>query len=262
MQTLYLVFFISLLSCNQPQQPATPSEIANIATGNSNPYPTIGNIPVPQGYTRPPASTGSYAAWLRKLPLKKNTTVFLYNGIPKPNQSAQFAVINMPVGNKDLQQCADAVIRLYAEYQYSRQQFGAIDFTDNAHKHYRLSAGAGRAAFEHYLEKVFSYCGTASLEKQLIKVTDFSQLQPGDVLIKGGYPGHAMQVVDMAANIYGHKIYLLAQSYMPAQDIHIVVVPGKPLVHPWYAANSQGSIETPEWVFQKEHLRRWQNVEY
>ncbi len=259
MHPWYGSLFIAFFSCAQPQIPVTSADTLLSAAGgsNSNPYPTIGSIPVPQGYARPPASPGSYTAWLRSLPLKKNKTVFLYNGMPKTNQLAQFAVVDMPVGNKDLQQCADAVIRLYAEYQYSRQQFGAIDFTDNAHTHYRLSAGAGRAAFEQYLEKVFSYCGTASLEKQLAAVHDFAQLQAGDVLIKGGSPGHAMQVVDMAADKTGHKIYLLAQSYMPAQDIHIVIAPGQPLLNPWYPADTNARIETPEWVFRSENLRRW-----
>ena len=45
-------------------------------------------------------------------------------------------------------------------------------------------------------------------------------MQIGDVLIQGGSPGHAVIVVDMAENpATGEKLYLLAQSYMPAQDI-------------------------------------------
>ncbi len=259
MQALYLVLFISFFSCHQPQQPATAAGVAGSPIGitNSNPYATIGAIPLPPGYSRLAAASGTYTAWLRSLPLKENKTVFLYNGMPKANQQAQFAVINMPVGNKDLQQCADAVMRLYAEYQYGQQQFKNIDFTDNAHTHYRLPAGAGRLAFEQYLEKVFSFCGTASLEKQLSAVQDFAQLQAGDVLIKGGSPGHAMQVVDMAADNKGHKIFLLAQSYMPAQDIHIVLNPGQPATNPWYPADNSPYIETPEWVFKKQELRRW-----
>jgi len=41
-------------------------------------------------------------------------------------------------------------------------------------------------------------------------------------MIRAGSPGHAMLVVDVAEDERGRRIYLLAQSYMPAQDIHIV----------------------------------------
>jgi len=53
-------------------------------------------------------------------------------------------------------------------------------------------------------------------------VAHSTDMQIGDVLIRGGSPGHAMLVVDMAEDRTGHKIYMLAQSYMPARDIHIV----------------------------------------
>jgi len=38
--------------------------------------------------------------------------VFLYNGKIKQNQQAQFAVLDIGIGNKDLQQCADIILRL------------------------------------------------------------------------------------------------------------------------------------------------------
>ena len=51
-------------------------------------------------------------------------------------------------------------------------------------------------------------------------VSPVTSMQIGDVLIQGGSPGHAVIVVDMAENpATGEKLYLLAQSYMPAQDI-------------------------------------------
>jgi hypothetical protein len=88
----------------------------------------------------------------------------------------------------------------------------------------------GRRAFETYLRQVF--------------------VEPGDVLIRGGSPGHAMLVMDVAEDERGHRIYLLAQSYMPAQDIHIVKNPGNGLT-PWYRADSSaGIVETPEYIFK------------
>jgi len=89
---------------------------------------TIGRIPEPTGFSRVKALPGSFAAWLRTVPLKMDKRVYLYNGKLKPNQSAQFAVIDIPVGNKDLQQCADAVMRLRAEYLFSQEKYREIRF--------------------------------------------------------------------------------------------------------------------------------------
>ena len=49
-------------------------------------------------------------------------------------------------------------------------------------------------------------CGSASLSKQLNPVTDFSTIQPGDVIIRGGFPGHAVIVMDVATNASDEKI--------------------------------------------------------
>ncbi len=67
-----------------------------------------------------------------------------------------------------------------------------------------------------------------------------------------------MLVVDMAEDGRGHRIYLLAQSYMPAQDIHIVKNPADGSLSPWYQADaSEITIETPEWMFKTNELRTW-----
>jgi hypothetical protein len=262
-----IVLLAALCSCRQP------------APGQ-NPYPTIGAIPLPPGYTRLPSGPNTFATWLRLIALKKDRIVYLYNGSPKRNQHAQFAVLDVSVGHEDLQQCADAVMRLRAEFLYVNNDFSRIRFyTDQGvclgfqqyanGIRYRLSGSrlvpvqasqpsTQRAAFDAYLVTVFEYCGTHSLEKQLQKPKSITTIEPGDVLIKGGSPGHAMMVVDAAEDKQGHRIYLLAQSYMPAQDIHIVVNPGDPLLSPWYSAGqAQMLIETPEWTFTINQLRAW-----
>lgn len=225
--------------------------------------------------------TGSFGAWLRKVPLKANSVVYLYNGEKKANQTAQFAVLDMSVGKKDLQQCADAVIRLYAEYQYATRQFNKIAFhaTDGTlmdysswMKGYRFTLRNGRlkkqliavpseghASFEQYLEKVFSFAGTVSLNKELAPVANRQDITAGDVFIRGGSPGHAVIVMDMAINGAGEKIFLLAQSYMPAQDIHILQRPGSAIT-PWYSNAAAGKLlSTPEWIFSWDELKRFPN---
>ncbi len=67
----------------------------------------------------------------------------------------------------------------------------------------RLSFASRRdtdyAAFRKYMDYVFAYAGTYSLEREL-KPVPLASLQIGDVFIKGGFPGHAVLVADVAEN--------------------------------------------------------------
>ncbi len=104
---------------------------------------------------------------------------------------------------------------------------------------------------------IFSYAGTASLSKEL-KPVQVEDMQIGDVFIRGGFPGHAVIVVDMAENVQtGEKLFMLAQSYMPAQDFHILVNPTDTGLSPWYNTNIGEELITPEWRFYKGELMRF-----
>ena len=76
-------------------------------------------------------------------------------------------------------------------------------------------------------------------------------------MIRGGFPGHAVIVMDVAKNEYGQKIYLLAQSYMPAQDIHLLINPLDADLSPWYRVDEGTKITTPEYDFKKSELKEW-----
>jgi hypothetical protein len=219
-------------------------------------FDSIAAIPPPEGYKRVEATQGSFAEWLRQVPLKKDNYVYLYNGHLKDDQSVQYAVLNISVGKKDLQQCADAVMRLRAEYLFDQGKYSEIEFRDNNNKPYKWNGGNDWQAFERYLEQVFNWCGSASLSKQLHAV-ELKDIQPGDVLIKGGFPGHAMIVMDVAVNKEGKKVYMLAQSYMPAQDIHVVKNPMNSAITCWYEVDDSKEIITPEWKFYADQLKRW-----
>ncbi len=216
----------------------------------------IDSIPVPDGYKRLASAQNSFAFYLQHLPLKKDKKVYLFNGQEKGNQKAQFAVIDMSVGSQDLQQCADAVMRLRAEYFFAKGQTDSILFKDNNGKIYRLVKGSSRKQFNSYLNTVFGMCGSYSLSMQL-KPKPINGMKIGDVLIHGGFPGHAVIVVDMAENkATGKKIFMIAQSYMPAQDIHVLVNPYHPTTA-WYELNDEPKIYTPEYVFYNTELREW-----
>ncbi|MEC5145534.1 DUF4846 domain-containing protein [Chitinophaga sp. 212800010-3] len=235
---------------------------------------TIASIPLPPGFKRVEQPAGSFGAWLRSRPLKKDNTVYLYDGRLKRNQTAQYAVMDISVGKKDLQQCADAVIRLRAEYLYDSGAYDKIAFhaTDGSLMDYRswmqgyrfrlkgqhlakvkaATPCSNSACFAAYLETVFSWAGTLSLSRELLPVKDTRNITPGNVFIRGGAPGHAVTVVDVAQNAAGQRIFLLAQSYMPAQDIHVLKNPAA--ASPWYAAGFTGKMVTPEWVFDAGEL--------
>lgn len=250
--------FAVIASCQTPaaEEHITQRPVQISSPVNDNPYGQIGEIPVPDGYKRIPAEKNSFAAWLRGIRLKKAKTVFLFNNSPKRNQEAQFAVLDISRGDKDLQQCADAVMRLRAEYFFTENKFDRIIFTDNEGRSYRFTAPYSRQHLQQYLETVFGMCGSASLAKQL-KPRPISEMQIGDVFIRGGFPGHAVIITDMAANEKGEKIFLIAQSYMPAQDIHILKNLNIEKINPWYRADDYEEIYTPEYTFKKTELRTW-----
>jgi hypothetical protein len=88
-------------------------------------------------------------------------------------------------------------------------------------------------------------------------IASASNIQIGDVFIKGGFPGHAVIVVDMAVNKQGKKIFMLAQSYMPAQELQVLKNNNNSKNSPWYSEDFGETLVTPEWTFKKSHLKRF-----
>ncbi len=237
---------------------------------------------VPEGFVRVACTDGSFPYFLRSLPLKKHLSkVMLYNGSQKINQSAHEAVVDLKIGNKNLHQCADAVMRLRADYLYAQREYARIHFNftngfecryDKWMEGYRVAIAGNKTSWVKrknrdmsyptywaYLEQVFSYAGTLSLSKELKSVA-VNEMQPGDVFIRGGSPGHAVIVVDMAFNQKtGKKMFMLAQSYMPAQEIQILKNPENANLSPWYPFDFGAKLETPEWDFASGDLKRFQN---
>jgi hypothetical protein len=219
-------------------------------------------IAPPRGYERVPVEEGSFAEWLRNLPVRpEGTPVRLYDGRLRATQDRHAAIIDIDTGKRNLQQCADAIMRLRAEYLLSigKAREIAFNYTDGRRVRYRGGA-RDRKAFNRYMTGVFAYAGTFSLEKELRRV-DLSDMRIGDVFIKGGFPGHAMIVADMARHSQtGEKRFLLIQSFMPAQDMHVVKVPGFWNASPWYEMPaSDGELVTPDWTFKANTLRRFAN---
>lgn len=183
-----------------------------------------------------------------------------FTGKPKWRQDVHVAVVDIDVGSRDLQQCADAVMRLRAEWLYGAGRAGEIAFNDTDGKRRKFSTYGRKdyAGFRKYMDLVFAYAGTYSLDREL-KPVSIADLAIGDVFIKGGFPGHAVLVADRVRNdATGEVQFLLLQSYMPAQEIHVLKNPKQTSGSPWYSSNDIGDqLVTPEWVFLKSALKRW-----
>ena len=236
---------------------------------------------VPHGFQRVAVDSGSFCEWLRFLPLHpEGKKVLLYNGHEKSRQDVHAAVINIDPGKVDLQQCADATMRLRAEYLFSAGRYSSIhfnytsgdrcDYTEwcngvqlevNGNKVTKVSTGRKAEIREHgtlrtFMNNVFTYAGTLSLSKEMTSVAPDS-LQIGDVFIQGGSPGHAVIVLDVCSNSEGEKLFMLAQSYMPAQEIHVLKNFSDPFISPWYRLKPEGELNTPEWNFKMRDLKRF-----
>lgn len=232
----------------------------------------------PLGYARTEAKGDSLTTFLREYPLKKaGKPVLLYNGEEKGNQSAHVAVFKLPLEKEDLQQCADSVMRVYAEYFWKTGQKERISFRfvdgfqaeySKWRSGYRIRTGESRSSwvpggarddsyenFKKYLRMVFAYAGTLSMEQESKKIK-LSEAATGDIFLYAGSPGHVVMVVDVCRSSDGKKAFLLGQGFMPAQEFHLLKNP----LHeddPWYYLEEVSyPLQTPEYSFEKGSLRR------
>lgn len=235
--------------------------IANVHI-NTSAYKIESRFIPPAGYKRIVQNPNSYGFYLRNLKLKKDgSPVKYYNGLPKLNLGIYDAVIDMELDKVNLQQCADATMRLKAEYLYKMKMYNKIYFnfiSDGKPRYYNKYAKGDYSykKFRKYLRYVFSYANTRSLYHQSKKI-DIKNIKIGDIFLKTGRPyGHAVIVLDIVKNSEGKKMMLLGQSYMPAQDTQILKNPMNRKVSPWYEIK-KGVLQTPEWKFSHKDLMRF-----
>ncbi len=244
---------------------------------------TLGDLAVPEGFTRVALPKDSYGAWLRTLPLHAgNPPVHLFSGGERDFQDGHDAVLDLDVGRRDLQQCADAAIRLRAEWLWSRgrQAEACFHYTEGTAVPFSRwakgdrptvagnkvgwkaggRAGSGYADYRAWLDNVFIYAGTQSVALETRGVGALGDMMPGDVLVQGGSPGHAVTIGDVARAADGRVIFVLLQGHMPAQEVHLVRRPGHAW-SPWYETTKAAELELPEWTFATPaSLKRWPDV--
>jgi hypothetical protein len=237
-------------------------------------------FPPPYHHVRASVAPGSFGAWLRDLPLEAyGAPVLSHRGavVLPPGHRNLAAVVAIDVGAQDLQQCADSVIRLHAEWQWSQgrrdESYRAASGADMPFARWALGeritvsgpagskltwAPAAKAddshqAFRAYLDGVFGWANTVSLARDTTPVA-LADLRAGDFVVQPGGPGHAVLILDLATDPEGNRVALLGQGFMPAQSFQ-VLHPGKqdPNTTPgptgngaWFRIDPEG-LETPFW---------------
>ncbi|MBM3185470.1 MAG: hypothetical protein FJZ67_04155 [Bacteroidetes bacterium] len=264
-----LIFLILSCSQNKSQKNISENDISsemdsskNISKTNPNGLTINTRFNLPNGFTRVENGSNSFENYLQNLPLKKDGSLtHLYNGSIKENTGIYLAVVDLPIGKKDLHQCADAVMRLRAEYLFSQKKYDEISFLTASGKQFKYvtwlnGKEPNKINFWNYLEALFNVANTTSLNKQL-KSKPIQKLEIGDVFIypwQGQMPGHAIIVVDKCINSEGKVKFMLAQSFMPAQEIQILNNPNEN-GSPWYDLNFGETLDTPEIDFSKNLLK-------
>lgn len=217
-------------------------------------------FPPPPGAHR--VASDAFGAWLGELPLyEPGRQVLSYDGRPMAMDAAR--VVNIPVGTRDLQQCADSALRLRASWERAVGRSPAFHYTsgdvsswsawaagtrprvsgnDVTFVAHAAAADDGDASFEAWLMNLFTYAGTRSLGLDTVPA---SEPQAGDLVVIPGSPGHAVVVLDVAQDT-SHTWVLVGQGFMPAMDFHVLsgpfagwflvegdVLPSTPIPVPW-----------------------------
>lgn len=237
----------------------------------------------PPGFRRVAVAAGSFGEWLRGLPLAATgTAVVSYGGevILPAGHANLAAVVAVDIGSADLQQCADSVIRMHAEWSWSS---GARDMSYRAASGTPLPfakwargerpvatpngksitweakakadpEGGSHASFRKYLDNVFMWANTVALSVQAKKIS-LTEARPGDFVIMPGNPGHAVLILDMAVSEKGERVALLGQGFMPAQSFQVL----RPSpASAWFTLDPAApGLTTPFWpTFPWDALRR------
>jgi len=243
-----------------------------LASSFNSPDNVLTRFKTPVGFHQLSPQPGSFGDYLQSLPLKPSGTHTLtYKGDVAATDAETAAVVDISVGREDLQQCADAVMRLRGEYLWHAKRYSDILFhfvsgfrCDYIHyadgyryrnDHWVMKAKKDYSynTFMQYMQLVFAYAGTLSLEKELKPVIKPDELKAGDVFIHGGSPGHCFIVMDVVENDKHEKQFLLAQSFMPAQNIQVLQnAPG----YYWFSMDKIPSIWYGELV-KAQYLRKF-----
>ncbi|WP_396601867.1 DUF4846 domain-containing protein [Algibacter sp. R77976] len=229
-------------------------------------------VNIPEGYKRASYAEGSFQEYIRSYKLKPfGAKIINYDDSEYFWQGGHIGVLDIPVPKNGLQQCADALIRIRSEYLWDNNRKDEIGFNFtsghycswqkyaegyrpkiNGNKvsfHKTASVNHSKANFYKYLNLIYMYSGTLSLYNELPKVNSAKDLKIGNMLIKGGSPGHIVMICDEAINSKGEKLFLLFQGNTPAQSVHLVKNLENSDISPWYRLEGDAVIPVSNYTF-------------
>jgi hypothetical protein len=224
-------------------------------------------FPPPPGAHR--LEESAFGAWLGELPLlPKGAPVVTWDGREVAMPAAR--VVDLPLPDRDVQQCADSILRLRATWERSFGRSPAFHYTSGdlsswaswaagtrprvgkkvTFEPHAAAPDASDASFEAWLLDLFTYAGTRSLPLDTVP-----EVEPhaGDVVVSPGSPGHAVILLDVATD-GTHTWVLAGQGYMPAMSFHVVSGPAGG----WYPVAGD-TLPTAPIPLPWSGLRRWRD---
>lgn len=282
--TIIILLFLSAGALQfKPVKTVTNSIISAVETPslvNKKSQTIYNRVKVPKGYTRVEYAKGSFQDYLRNYELKPfGSKIINYDDSNYFWQGGHIGILDIPVPKNGLQQCADALIRIRSEYLWDNNRKDEIGFNFtsgdycswvryaegyrpkiNVNKvsfHKTAKADVSKANFYRYLNLIYTYSGTLSLFNELPSIEDASKLKIGDMLIKGGTPGHIVMICDEIVNDKGEKLYLLFQGNTPAQSVHLVKNLQNSEISPWYKLEKDEEISVSNYTFSSSKFVRF-----
>lgn len=229
------------------------------------------------GFKRVETSANSWENFIQNLKLQDfGKPILKYDGSEISDQTHHVGILTYDIGTTDLQQCADALIRLRAEYLFKNEKYSDIHFRFTSGDNYswesyakgirpiingnsvRFSQSATSNQLNNYqelrkyLDIIYTYAGTISLARDLKLDSNKKEFEIGDLIITPGSPGHVVMVVDKIEK-GDQKRYALIEGYTPAQSIHILSENG----NPWFDLKVSDNIPTPRYHFKNAVIKHF-----
>jgi hypothetical protein len=190
------------------------------------------------------------------------------------------AVVAIDLGPRDSQHSADAVLRLYAEWRWFKEDLRMLFLSDTKLElplqewlggERLVGAGAepkwipeaaaepkpSRAAFREYLDQVLAWSDGPALLAESVPLEP-KDLGPGAFFLRPGHPAEALLVLDVGTSPAGERVMLLAQALNPAQNMQ-VLRPRRDSV--WFSVRPDEPVSVPRsGPFSWRDLRRMKRL--